>query len=48
MISPMEILVVPVVNGKPYYQAYVIVNKDGNINDLNDLKNKPFAFTDPL
>lgn len=45
---PIEILVVPVVNGKPYYQAYVIVNKDSNINDLNDLKNKSFAFTDPL
>ncbi|MGQ9642853.1 MAG: substrate-binding domain-containing protein [Ignavibacterium sp.] len=45
---PVEILVVPVVNGKPYYQAYVIVNNDSNINDLNDLKNKSFAFTDPL
>lgn len=45
---PIEILVVPVVNGKPYYQAYVIVNDDSNINDLNDLKNKSFAFTDPL
>ncbi|MGQ9846423.1 MAG: substrate-binding domain-containing protein [Bacteroidales bacterium] len=45
---PVEILVVPVVNGKPYYQAYVIVNNDSNIYDLNDLKNKSFAFTDPL
>lgn len=45
---PIEILVLPVVNGKPYYQAYVIVNNDSNINDLNDLKSKSFAFTDPL
>lgn len=45
---PIEILVVPVVNGRPYYQAYVIVHKDSNIDDLSDLINRSFAFTDPL
>ena len=45
---PIEILVVPVVNGKPYYQAYVIVNKESGIRSFEDLKNKSFAFTDPL
>lgn len=45
---PIEILVVPVVNGRPYYQAYVIVHKDSNIDDLRGLKNRSFAFTDPL
>jgi phosphonate transport system substrate-binding protein len=45
---PIEILVVPVVEGKPYYQAYVIVNNESNINSIDDLQGKSFAFTDPL
>lgn len=45
---PIEILAVPVVNGKPYYQAYVIVNEESKISDINELKGKSFAFTDPL
>lgn len=46
--APVEILTVPVVNGKPYYQAYIIVNQESGINNLTDLKGKSFAFTDPL
>lgn len=45
---PIEILVVPVVNGKPYYQSYIIVNKTSGINSFNELQGKSFAFTDPL
>lgn len=45
---PIEILTVPLVNGKPYYQAYVIVNQESEINNLEDLRGKSFAFTDPL
>jgi phosphonate transport system substrate-binding protein len=45
---PIEILVVPVVEGKPYYQAYVIVNDESNINSIDELQGKSFAFTDPL
>ncbi|AFH50525.1 ABC-type phosphonate transport system periplasmic component [Ignavibacterium album JCM 16511] len=45
---PIEILVVPVVNGKPYYQAYILVNEDSNINSFDELRDKSFAFTDPL
>lgn len=45
---PVEILVVPVVNGRPYYQAFVIVHEDSKINEINELKGKSFAFTDPL
>ncbi|MFN3873284.1 MAG: phosphate/phosphite/phosphonate ABC transporter substrate-binding protein [Ignavibacterium sp.] len=45
---PIEILAVPVVNGKPYYQAYVIVNEESKISYINELKGKSFAFTDPL
>ncbi|VAW24740.1 ABC transporter, substrate-binding protein (cluster 12, methionine/phosphonates) [hydrothermal vent metagenome] len=47
-VSNIEILVVPVCNGKPYYQAYIIANKNSQINSFIDLKGKSFAFTDPL
>jgi len=42
-----EALVTPVVNGKPLYQAYLIVNKDSPFQSLEDLKGRTFAFTDP-
>lgn len=45
---PIELLAVPVVNGKPYYQAYILVSDDSNIKSFDELKNKAFAFTDPL
>ena len=45
---PLELLVVPVVNGKPTYQSYIIVNKESGINSFDELKGKSFAFTDPL
>ncbi len=45
---PLEILVVPVVNGKPTYQSYIIVNKESGIKSFDELKGKSFAFTDPL
>lgn len=44
----IEILTVPVVDGKPFYQSFIIVNKDTGINKFTDLKNKKFAFTDPI
>ncbi|RMG83308.1 MAG: phosphate/phosphite/phosphonate ABC transporter substrate-binding protein [Bacteroidetes bacterium] len=45
---PIELLVVPIVNGEPYYQAYVIVKKDSEIYSIDDLEGRSFAFTDPL
>ena len=42
-----EALATPMIRGKPYYQAYLIVNKDSSYQHLNDLKNHIFAFTDP-
>ncbi|MFA3781630.1 phosphate/phosphite/phosphonate ABC transporter substrate-binding protein [Melioribacteraceae bacterium 4301-Me] len=45
---PVELLVVPVIDGKAFYNAYVIVNKNSSIKTFNDLKGKSFAFTDPL
>jgi phosphonate transport system substrate-binding protein len=46
--SRIEILVVPVSNGKPFYQSYIITNSNTSINKFEDLKDKSFAFTDPL
>jgi phosphate/phosphite/phosphonate ABC transporter binding protein len=47
-ISNVEILVVPVSNGKPFYQAYIIANMNSTIEKFEDFKDKTFAFTDPL
>jgi phosphonate transport system substrate-binding protein len=44
----LELLAVPVINGKTTYNSYVIVRKGGNISKLEHLKGKTFAFTDPL
>jgi phosphonate transport system substrate-binding protein len=34
--------------GKPYYQGYLLVNKDSGIASIEDLRGKTVAFTDPL
>jgi len=34
--------------GQPYYQGYIVVPKDSEINKVSDLKGKTVAFTDPL
>ncbi len=44
----LELLAVPIIKGKTTYNSYIIVHKDSDIKDLNDLKGKTFAFTDPL
>lgn len=46
--SNCELLAIPVFNNRPYYQAYIIANKKNKLNSINDLKQKTFAFTDPL
>ncbi len=43
----MEILAVPVVNGKPVYYSYILTHRDSAIKSFNDLKGHRFAFTDP-
>lgn len=43
----MEMLVVPVANGKTVYHSYIIVGKSAPIKSLHDLRGKKFAFTDP-
>lgn len=42
-----EGLATPIIRGEPYYQSYLIVQKDSPYQSLDDLKGKIFAFTDP-
>ena len=42
-----EGLATPVVRGEPYYQSYLIVNKNSKYRKLQDLRHQIFAFTDP-
>jgi phosphonate transport system substrate-binding protein len=44
----IEILAVPVCNGKPFYQSYIITNKNSGIEKFEDFRGKSFAYTDPL
>lgn len=43
----VELLVAPVVNGKPVYHSYIIVHKDSTVRSFAELRGKTFAFTDP-
>lgn len=43
----VEIIALPVVNGKPSYNAYLITHKESGIENFSQLKGKSFAFTDP-
>ncbi len=44
----MELLCVPVCLGKTVYHSYFIVHKDSPIQKLEGLRDKVFAFSDPL
>ncbi len=44
----MELLCVPMCFGKTEYCSYFIVHKDSPIENLEDLRGKFFAFSDPL
>ncbi|BAU23737.1 phosphonate ABC transporter substrate-binding protein [Caldimicrobium thiodismutans] len=44
----LEILAIPVINGKKTYQAYVVVHKNSPYQNIEDLKGLTFVFTDPL
>lgn len=45
---PIKIVAIPVINGRPTYQAYIITYKSSEVKKFEDLKGKSFAFTDPL
>lgn len=44
----LELLAAPVIEGKTFYQAYIIVNRNSSLVNFSDLRGKSFAFTDPL
>ncbi|MDP3297610.1 MAG: phosphate/phosphite/phosphonate ABC transporter substrate-binding protein [Thermodesulfovibrionia bacterium] len=44
----LELLAVPVINGKTTYNSYIIVKKESEIENFRELAGKVFAFTDPL
>lgn len=44
----VSLLVVPQINGKTTYRAFIIVAAASPIRELGDLRGKVFAFTDPL
>lgn len=46
--NTVELLAMPLFNGKPFYQAYIIVHKSSNIENFQQLKGKSFVYTDPL
>ena len=42
-----ELVATPQVQGSPFYQSYLIVNKNAPSKKLEDLRGRVFAFTDP-
>ncbi len=44
----MELLVAPQVGGKTTYNSYLIVSISSTAQNMNDLRGKAFAFTDPI
>jgi len=43
----VELLALPTVDAKPFYQSLVVVQRDANYTSLYDLKGKIFAISDP-
>ena len=46
-IYGFEALATPVIREKPFYQSYLIVNKNSSIEKIEDLRGSVFAMTDP-
>ena len=44
----IKLLVAPEIDSSNHYRAYIITQKDSEVEKFEDLKNKSFAFTDPL
>ncbi len=42
-----KLVAVPVVQGRPFYRSYLLVNRDSPFQKLEDLRGRTFAFTDP-
>jgi phosphonate transport system substrate-binding protein len=44
----ISLIAVPVIDGRPFYRSYIIVHRDSPIQVFGDLRDRRFAFTDPL
>ena len=44
----LDLLAVPIINGKVYYRSYIVVSKASKAKSLADLRGRIFAYTDPL
>ena len=44
----VDLIAIPKIYGEFEYQSYIIVRADSGINKLDDLKDKVFAFSDPV
>ncbi|MEE4176033.1 MAG: PhnD/SsuA/transferrin family substrate-binding protein [Bacteroides sp.] len=44
----VELLAVPLHNGLPYYQGYVITRQDSDIRRFEDFRGRSFTYSDPL
>lgn len=44
----LRLLVVPQVKGSTFYKSYIIVHKDSNVKNFQELEGKSFAFTSKL
>ncbi len=43
----LELLAMPLKDGKPVYYSYIIVHRDSPVTELKGLRGKSFAFADP-
>jgi phosphonate transport system substrate-binding protein len=46
--APIEIIALPVVDGKSVYHALILVHENSSVRRFEDLRGSRFAFTDPL
>lgn len=44
----MDLVAAPVVRGRDTYHSYIIVQRESEIRELEDLRGKTFAFSDPM
>ena len=43
----LQLMTVPVYRGEPHHRSYIIVHRDSSLSDIDNLKGRVFAFSDP-
>lgn len=44
----ISLIAAPVIDGRPFYRSYIIARRDSPIGVFGDLRDRRFAFTDPM